>query len=141
MAETKYGRYFTTECIPEDSIQENISLVSTRDIEDFGGGDLSVDCAIVSRPHVMTSRPHVHEFPQYLHFFSTNPKDSTDFDAEIEVCLGEEQEKHIVNRPTALYVPAGLPHGPITFTMINKPILFVDIAVAGKYSRVNDTPD
>ena len=141
MAETKYDEYFSTDCIPEGAIQEDLTLVSTRDIEDFGGGDLSVDLAVVSQPHVITSQPHVHEFPQYLHFFSANPKDPQNFDAEVEVCLGDEQEKHIITQPTAIYVPAGLPHGPVVVTKVNTPILFVDIAATAKYSRVGGTPD
>jgi hypothetical protein len=141
MAGTKYGQYFTTDCVKSDSNQENISIVSTRHLEKFGGGHLSVDSVFIKKPHQMLSRPHKHEFPQYLHFFSANPDDATDFDAEIEISLGEEQEKHIVNEPTAIYIPAGLPHGPVTFTIVNKPFLFVDIAVTGKYTRVGNTPD
>jgi uncharacterized RmlC-like cupin family protein len=50
-------------------------------------------------------------------------------------------EKHVITRPTALYIPAGVFHGPLNFKVINKPVLFVDIAVAGKYKRVGNTPD
>ena len=89
----------------------------------------------------MISQPHKHEFPQYLHFFSANPDDGKDFDAEIEISLGEEQEKHIITEPTAVYVPAGLHHGPLNFARVTKPVLFLDIAVTGKYSRVGNTPD
>jgi len=89
----------------------------------------------------MISQPHKHEFPQYLSFFSANPNDATDFDAEIEMSLGEEQEKHIVKAPTAVYIPAGMYHGPVNFAKVNKPVLFVDIAVTGNYTRVGNTPD
>jgi hypothetical protein len=89
----------------------------------------------------MITQPHKHEFPQYLHFFSANTDDAIDFDAEIEITLGEEREKHIITSPTAVYVPAGLDHGPLNFKKINKPVLFVDIAVTGTYSRVGNTPD
>ena len=141
MAETKYGQYFTTDCVKSESNQESISVVGTRQLEAFGGGHLSVDSVFITRPHLMTSQPHQHEFPQYLHFFSTNPDDATDFDAEIEVSLGEEPEKHIINKPTAVYIPAGLHHGPVNFAKINKPVLFIDVVAVGKYTRVDDTPD
>jgi hypothetical protein len=141
MTETKYGQYFTTECVKSDSNKERGSITSTRHLETFGGGHLSVDSIFISRPHQMISQPHKHEFPQYLHFFSANPNDGTDFDAEIEISLGEEQEKHIITEPTAVYVPAGLHHGPLNFAKVNKPVLFLDIAVTGKYSRVGNTPD
>jgi hypothetical protein len=110
----------------------------------FGGGHLSVDCIFITRPFMMVSQPHQHEFPQYLHFFSAKPDDQRVFDAEIEITLGEDEihgEKHIITRPTALYIPAGVYHGPLNFKVINKPMLFIDIAVAGEYKRVGNTPD
>ena len=141
MAETKYGQYFTTDCVKSESNRENVFVVGTRKLESFGGGHLSVDSVFITRPHLMTSQPHQHEFPQYLHFFSVNPDDPTDFDAEIEVSVGEEAEKHIIDKPTAVYIPAGLHHGPVNFARINKPVLFIDVAATGKYTRVDDTPD
>jgi len=92
----------------------------------------------------MVSQPHQHDFPQYLHFFSANAEDQRIFDAEIEMTLGEDEfhgEKHIITQPTVLYIPAGLFHGPLHFKVINKPVVFVDIAVAGEYKRVGNTPD
>jgi hypothetical protein len=142
MPKTKYNKYITSEVIHKEPINPNASVMSTRHLEGkWGGGHLSIDTIYVAHPHVMISQPHVHEFPQYLSFFSSNPRDATDFDAEIEVYLGEEQEKHIIKLPSSVYVPAGLPHGPIKFAKINKPLLFIDIAVTGKYSRVGNTPD
>lgn len=58
--------------------------------------------------------------------------------------VGEEEahgEKHVITRPTSLYIPAGLYHGPLNFKVINRPVLFIDIAVAGRYQRIGNTPD
>jgi hypothetical protein len=141
MAKTKYGKYLTTEVFNPDPNRDSSHVTSTRHLESFGGGHLSIDSIYVTRPHLMITQPHKHEFPQYLSFFSANPNDAKDFDAEIEITLGEEQEKHIIKSPTAAYIPAGLLHGPLTFARINKPVLFLDVAVTGKYSRVGNTPD
>jgi len=51
------------------------------------GGANVYNTDYVSQAHVMISQPHVHEFPQYLNFYSANPKDAHDFDAEIEVTI------------------------------------------------------
>ncbi len=141
MADTKYGKYLSTECVKPNKNKEGSFITSTRHLEHFGGGHLSIDCIYHTEPHIMITQPHKHEFPQYLNFYSSNPADPRDFDAEIEICLGEEQEKHIIKSPTAVYIPAGLLHGPIEFVRINKPVLFLDIAATKKYSRVDDTPD
>lgn len=140
MAETKYGKYITTDCLKEHPRKEGAYLTSTRHLKDWGG-DISVDSIFITEPHLMITQPHVHEFPQYLHFFSANPDDAGEFDAEIHITLGEEGEKHVITSPTAVHVPAGLPHGPLNFYKINKPILFIDIAVTGSYSRVGNTAD
>ena len=140
MTVTKYGQYFTTGCVKPDT--EEIGAVSgTRHLETVAGRHITIDTVFITKPQQMISQPHKHDFPQYLHFFSANSHDASVFDAEIEVCLGEEQEKHIVNSPTAIYIPAGLYHGPINLTKVNKPVLFVDIAVTGEYTRVDNTPD
>ena len=140
MADTKYGKYLTRECLMENPKREGVFLNSTRHLKEFGG-DISVDSIFIKEPILMITQPHQHEFPQYLHFFSTNFDDVKDFDAEIQITLGEEGEVHIINSPTAVHVPAGLLHGPLNFVRIGKPVLFIDVAVSGSYSRVNDTPD
>ena len=141
MTTNKYDDLFTTECVKIIEKRPEMAFMSTRHLETFGGGHFSIDCGFITEPHVMISQPHQHEFPQYLHFFSTNPNDARDFDAEIEMTLGEEAEKHIITSPTAVYVPAGLPHGPVNFARITKPVLFIDIALTASYSRIGDTPD
>jgi hypothetical protein len=44
--------------------------------------------------------------------------------------LGREEEKHIITAPTAVWVPKGLPHCPITFLSVDKPCLFMHVAFA-----------
>ena len=141
MANTKYDDYFTTKCLKPHPDKEGVFLPTTRNLEWSGGHNYSIDCFFITSPRLMITQAHQHEFPQYLHFFSSNPDDAEEFDAVVEFTVGEEGEKHIITQPTAVYVPARLPHGPLNFKTINKPILFVDLALSGKYTRIGDTPD
>ena len=145
MARTKFGKYFTTDLHKESPKFPGLwDVSSTRHLKGFGGGHLTVDAIFITQSFEMVTQPHQHEFPQYLHFISANPADQRVFDAEIEMTLGEDEthgEKHVITRPTALYIPAGMFHGPLNFKVINKPVLFVDIALAGEYKRVGNTPD
>ena len=141
MPEGKYDKHFTTDCLKPHPEKEGVFLTTTRNVEWFGSGNCSVDCFFISEPHLMITQPHQHEFAQYLHFFSANPYDATEFDAEVEITLGEEGEKHVIKSPTAVYIPARLHHGPLNFAKINKPILFVDLALSGKYERIGNTED
>jgi hypothetical protein len=139
MAETKYGKHITRDCVFPGRTGKVI--FGTRDLDWFGRSNLSVECIYITSPRLMITQPHQHEFPQYLCFSSSNPEDPNDFDAEIEMTLGEEGEKHIIKSPAVAYIPAGLPHGPLNFTKINKPVLFVDIALSAEYTRVGNTED
>jgi hypothetical protein len=145
MPVTKFGRYFTSDVLNESPKFPGLwDASSTRHLKGFGGGHLSIEAIFITQPFMMVSQPHQHDFPQYLYFFSANPGDQRIFDAEIEITLGEDEvhgEKHIITQPTSLYIPAGLFHGPLNFRVINKPMLFIDIAVASEYKRVGNTPD
>jgi len=117
-------------------------MMSTRQLESFGDGKFSLDCVYVTSPRLMIEKPHQHTFSQYLCFFSANPADANDFDGEVEISLGEEGEMHRITSPTVVWAEAGLFHGPLNFTRVGKPILFIDIALTGAYSRVgNPSPE
>lgn len=81
----------------------------------------------------MVDNPHAHDFDQFLHFYGANSTDITDFDAVVEMSLGEEGEKHIITEPTVLYIPSGTMHCPLNFKVVNKPIIFMNIALTPQY--------
>jgi hypothetical protein len=138
MTEKKYGGYLTRDCVVRSKVGDHL-MMSTRQMESFGDGNFSIDCIYVTSPRLMIDKPHQHSFSQYLCFFSSNPDNVKEFDAEVEISLGEEGEKHIITSPTVAYIAAGLHHGPLNFVRIGKPVLFVDIALTGKYSRLGDS--
>ena len=48
--------------------------------------------------------------------------------------MGDEGEKEIVTSPTIIYVPKGLMHCPVDFRRIDKPIIWMNVAlVKGEY--------
>ncbi len=65
--------------------------------------------------------PHVHPCPECLLFVGLDTANVNYLGAEIDCCLGEEQETYSFNEPTAIVIPAGLPHGPITTKKIFSP--------------------
>jgi hypothetical protein len=58
--------------------------------------------------------PHIHPYPECLMFVGLDTANVNYLGAEVDCCLGAEQEAYTFNEPTAIVVPAGLPHGPIT---------------------------
>ena len=71
--------------------------------------------------------PHVHQGYEVLCFVGGNPENINDFDAEIEIKLGEEGEVHTITSPTVLSLPPGLVHGPLTFKRVTKPVFFIEV--------------
>ena len=69
MAETKYGEYFTRECLKPNPARDGVYLTTTRNLEWSGGVSCSIDCFYIKHPHLMLTESHRHEFAQYLHFF------------------------------------------------------------------------
>lgn len=60
-----------------------------------------------------------------LIFFGHDPNNLGYLGAEIEIALGEEQEKHTFDVPTVVVVPRGLPHLPLVVKRVDKPFGFI----------------
>ncbi|MBN1368546.1 MAG: hypothetical protein JW967_11535 [Dehalococcoidales bacterium] len=92
--------------------------------------ELGADCQIVywsvTKPMYMVKDIHTHNFPQLLCFFGTNPFDMNEFDAEVDLGLGENGDITVITKPTMITLPAGYAHCPLNFRVINKPIYFIE---------------
>lgn len=86
----------------------------------------------VTKPFKGDNPCHTHNFHEVLAWFGGNPADPDDFGGEVEFFLGAELEKHVFTRPTLVYLPPGLPHGPLEITRIDSPIIQVEVMLAGE---------
>lgn len=87
------------------------------------------------KPVYLEQQPHYHEVDEYLIFLGTYPN-IFDFDAEIEVYLGDEMEKYIVNKPTIIFIPAGMSHCPLNFKRVDKPVFFQAALMQGTFGSI-----
>lgn len=131
MQENKYSSYFITECI-KPKVESWGPVASGffnmfRITELFPKANVDGSGLYYTRPHVMVNTTHIHDFDEYLFFLGTNVEDINDFDARVELNMGEEGEKHIITSPTIVYVPARLVHCPLNFAVVNKPVLFFHV--------------
>ena len=143
MAETEYGKYIfrephapwtsiepRPERPAETSIRVNSNLMSS----------ISCDFAFVG---VSEARPqghpsHKHDVDEFIFFIGGNPTNILDFQAEVEVTLGEgeKQEKHTINSASVVYIPKGLSHLPIEYKKVDKPFLFGHLLLSPTYSEI-----
>jgi hypothetical protein len=130
MAETKYGKYFVEEPFREGHFVTSIRFFAGHY---FSDKNYSLLWNCITEAFMMEDRPHSHEFDQFLHFYGGNPRDITDFGAEVEFSLGEEGEKHIINKTTVVYIPKGTIHCPLYFKRVDRPIIFMNVAFTPDY--------
>ncbi|NLE08732.1 MAG: hypothetical protein GX631_05725 [Dehalococcoidales bacterium] len=136
MKDRKYGNLFVTE--PELVNKPRIPMPHPSAYIDsrsqFGVTvNLSMGWRYIKEPMLFDRIPHSHDFDEYLCFLGGNLENMFDFDATIELSLGEESELYLIEQPTIVYIPKGFIHTPLTFKRIDKPVLFHPIALTPDY--------
>src|SRR3990172_4402561 len=107
MAETKYGKYILKDAcgVPVLKTRSHTPSVSSR--EELWPGITGMSCNFgvnsITEPYLLPDPPHKHEFDEYLFFIGGNPLNMQDFDAEIEIALGEEWEVHTITSTSVVY--------------------------------------
>jgi hypothetical protein len=132
MAESKYGKYFFKNPIVKGKFGPRLIFYS-RQHPEVGEKNFSVMWNCVTEAHTMVQDAHAHDFDQFLHFYGSNSLNITDFDAEVEISLGEEGEKHIITEPTVLHIPRNTIHCPLVFKVVRKPVIFMNVALTPQY--------
>jgi hypothetical protein len=79
--------------------------------------------------------PHTHEEPEILFHIGIDPAHPEDLGAEIEFTIGEEMEIHVVNKSTAIFIPAGVPHSPWRMRRVDRPFIFLEVNQAEKHTN------
>ncbi len=130
----KYGKYFFKNPVTPGKFCNRLVFFS-REHPEVGEKDYSVLWNCITEPFLMVNDPHSHDFDQFLHFYGADSRDITEFDAEVEMSIGEEGEKHIITEPTVLHIPKGTIHCPLNFKVVNKPVIFMNVALTPQYVK------
>jgi hypothetical protein len=141
MPETKYGKYILREPIVKGTYGANLHICGERhgDRDCEGAGFAGFPCELssmcIAEPFVMPTPSHAHDYDQLLCFIGGNPRNIFDFGAEVEIALGPEEEKHIINTTCMVYIPKGMMHCPLNFKKVEKPFTFMHICFSPRYTR------
>jgi mannose-6-phosphate isomerase-like protein (cupin superfamily) len=136
MAEVKYGKYFLTEFREPSNLPAVASPQAYfRGARQIPGANLNMGWQLFVEPIYLEKGPHTHDVDEYLIFLGGKLPDVFDFKAEIDFWIGEEQEKHIIDKATIIYIPRGLVHCPLNFKRIDEPILFHAILLAPRFTK------
>ena len=134
---TKYGKYFLRDNGAPPKAGDFVGLNSLPPFEEIAspqtyfrgasalpGATANIGWQVFTAP-VCWETPHTHKFDEFIIFLGAEPPDfCKSFDADVDIWIGEEFEKHTINTATIVFIPAGLMHAPLNFRAFRKPILF-----------------
>jgi hypothetical protein len=111
-----------------------------RGDSDLPGAKVNMGWQIFTKPYRLEMESHHHAHDEYLIFLgATFPDLCGAFDAEVELFLGPEYERHVITKPCVLYIPAGLEHNPCDIRRVGKPLFFSACALAPFFNGVYQT--
>lgn len=79
------------------------------------------------------SGAQAHPYETVMMFMGLDPKVPDYLGAEIEISLGEENEKHVFNAPTVVCIPKNMLYGPIITRKVEKPFANYTVGLSGQY--------
>ena len=138
---SKYDHLFCTS-LKEKPLTDTIMspTISFRGNSDLPGAGINFGFRYYVKPFKMELQSHHHDVDEYLFFLGGQLPDLTaNFDAEIEIFLGPEYEKHIITKPCILYIPKGMEHNPMDIKRVGKPLLFIPLLLAPYFNGVYQT--
>ena len=111
----------------------HLLTVDDEVIKDF----FHVDCVWLWKGTAQDTveEPHTHDFDEVIGFIGSNREDPHDLGGEITIWL--DDEKQVLTKSCLIFMPAGIRHCPILFNRIGRPVLFVTISPAKRYSRIS----
>jgi hypothetical protein len=135
--ELKYRKYFTSELKPEEleigyGALKNMFLVFCDDDIIEGSHFFSAMFMGESATKIAGHGPHKHRDPEVVVALGTDPDHPQELGAEFEVYMGPEMEKHVVNKPSLIYIPGNLIHCPFRVTKVTRPFMFIDMQYSPK---------
>ena len=97
--------------------------------KDLEGLNANMDWGFFSSPGLWHQGvgAHVHTADEVLVFVGTDPARMNYLGAEIEIDLGKEHERFLINKPSVVVCPAGTAHGPFVTHWVDRPFAFFSI--------------
>jgi hypothetical protein len=133
----QYGEMIANGRKPGPGMSENDVWMFGKDLE---GMDVNFCWGIHKSPGIWTRGPgkgaHVHTHDEVLLFAGTDPSDIDYLGAEIQIDMGPEHERHIINKPTAVVIPAGLAHNPIVTRWVDRPFGFLLMSLGANHDTI-----
>jgi hypothetical protein len=134
--ELKYRKYFTTELRPEE---KEIGFGASPMFLVFCDNDIIEGCHFFSAmlmgesaTKVAGHGPHKHRDPEVLVALGTDPDHPHELYGEYEIFMGPEMERHVIDKPSLVFIPGDFIHCPFRVTKATRPFIFIEAQYAPK---------
>jgi hypothetical protein len=131
MAERKYEQNVIREPFQKVMQDRNSFTVFSYDNRDNIGITYEYHC--VREADWSIDENLVHDGWELLCFLGGNPKNILDLRATASICLGSENEEHMITSATVVSIPPGLKHGPAVLKEYTRPFVFLRISTTKEY--------
>ncbi len=135
--QSKYGKYIISKEISK-IVPEGYTGTSLFAHEGELKANVSMGYHCVTKP-ISFTKTHSHNNAEILCFIGGNPTDIQDLEAEVEISLGPEQEKHVITHTSCVSIPANLAHCPLNIKKVTKPIVFLEISLTPSYKATESS--
>ena len=137
MAKAKYQKYVLKEPRVRVSPKRTTQVSTFGLSEELMSGIKKFDCNFnfvgILAPHVLADPPHKHDCDEILFFISADPNNTVDLGGEVEIALGEEWEKYVINTSAIICHPKGVQHCPVYVKKVERPFYFGHLLLAATY--------
>ncbi len=131
MPKTKYGHYVKKLNFKKDG------KGLFRQVTELSGKSFGLDFHVKYGTYIAagnmgseSNKSHSHDFNQIMVWIGTDTGDMGELGAEIEVSLGEEEEKYMVANSSSIAVPRGMAHFPATINRMNRRFIYMEVSCA-----------
>ena len=133
MDETKYGKYII-EYDPSRYPKERRPVMARMESSVIQGSHFYLihwmmpDFAAPLGDRPMGGHPpHIHRDAELLFHIGTDPSNPMDLGAEVEMYLGPELERHVINRTCCIFIPPNFIHSPWRPLKTVRPWIFIEV--------------
>ena len=151
MEQGDYGKYFITDTPrhpdhPQSRDRDSDipwcdSLYIDNELDGTLPGAFYLETCMVLRTGSVEDlkESHTHAFDEYLVFLGDGPRRPHGPAGEVELWVGDE--KRMLTKSCAVFVPAGTPHCPLVIHRVDGPFIFFTTGNGFKYVRGEEGED
>jgi hypothetical protein len=131
--ETKYAKHVIREPFYKAEEDFDGATIFKHTDDDKAGAVYEYHC--INRADWSLNESRSHDTWELLCFLGGNPENIIDLGAEISICLGDENEEHIINSATVVSIPPELKHGSIAIKKYTNPFVLLRILTTSEYEN------